>query len=96
MTNNDPRYYIEGTDVSDIRNKNEIRIIAAMQQALKDMGSPNLSPKTLRDAYALSLNLLPARYKQKGTIILREPIKEDHLQEAVTKALKQVLEHPKN
>ncbi|MDR3073230.1 MAG: late competence development ComFB family protein [Deltaproteobacteria bacterium] len=88
-------YSITGIDISDIRNRNEVRIIETMRSALEQMGNPSMTPQGLRDAYALALNLLPARYKQSGTIVLREPIRESHLREAVTRALKQVLSQPK-
>ena len=95
MSNDEAHYQITGTDVSDIRNRNEIRIVEKMREALEQMGNPEMTPQTLRDAYALALNLLPARYKQSGTIVLREPIRESHLREAVSRALKQVLAQPK-
>lgn len=96
MSTDDSRYILNGIDVSDIRNRNEVRIVEKMREALEQMGDPNLSPQSLRDAYALALNLLPARYKQSGTIVLREPLRESHLREAVARALKQVLAQPKN
>lgn len=95
MSNEDSRYLIAGVDVSDIRNRNEVRIVEKMQEVLDHMGNPSVEPQSLRDAYALALNLLPARYKQSGTIVLREPIRESHLREAATRALKQVLDKPK-
>ena len=96
MSNEDSRYLIAGVDVSDIRNRNEIRIVEKMREVLEHMGNPSLEPQSLRDAYALALNLLPSRYKQSGTIVLREPIRESHLREAATRAIKQVLAKPKD
>lgn len=95
MSTHQPLYKISGVDVSDIRNRNEARIAEKMQEALEKMGNPEVSPQAVRDAYALALNLLPARYKQSGTIVLREPIRESHLQDATARALKQVLSNPK-
>ena len=95
MSSEEARYIIAGVDVSDIRNRNEVRIVEKMREVLDHMGNPSLEPQALRDAYALALNLLPARYKQSGTIVLREPIRESHLREAATRALKQVLDKPK-
>lgn len=89
------RYTIADVDVSDIRNKNEVRIVEKVREALEEMGNPALLPQTLRDIYALALNLLPARYKQSGTIVLREPIRESHLREAVSRAIAQVTAKPK-
>lgn len=95
MTTKEPQYTIAGVDVADVRNRNEIRIVEKMQYALEKLGNPEMTPQALRDAYALALNLLPARYKQSGTIVLREPIRESHLEEATVRALKQVLNSPK-
>ena len=95
MLRDENSYVIDGVDVSDIRNRNETRIAEKIRENLVQLGNPNLSPQAIRDAYALALNLLPARYKQGGTIVLREPIRESHLSEAATRALKQVLAKPK-
>ena len=95
MSSNESQYTILGVDVSDVRNRNEVRIVEKMQYALEKLGNPEMTPQAVRDAYALALNLLPARYKQSGTIILREPIRESHLEEATVRALKQVLNYPK-
>lgn len=88
-------YTIAGVDVSDIRNRNEARIVEKMHDALVRLGNPDVSSAAIRDAFALALNFLPARYRQSGTIVLREPIRESHLQDAVTRALKQVMSNPK-
>ncbi len=95
MQQDENRYVICGVDVSDVRNRNEARIVEKIRETLAQMGNPALPPQAIRDAYALALNLLPARYKQGGTIVLREPIRESHLNEAATRALKQVLAKPK-
>lgn len=95
MTTDEPRYTIAGIDVSDIRNRNEVRIVEKVREALEQIHGPEFSSQMLRDIYALALNLLPARYKQSGTIVLREPIRESHLREAVNRAIKQVLAKPK-
>ncbi len=96
MANNEDRYRINGVDLSGLRNRNEVRVVEKLREALEELGNPELSAKALRDAYALALNLLPARYAQSGTIVLREPIRESHLREAAARALSQVLAYPKS
>jgi len=96
MTAQEPTYIIAGVDVTDVRNRNEARIVEKMRKALERKDAPVLSTQGVRDAYALALNLLPSRYKQSGTIVLREPIRESHLDDAVSRALKQVMQKPKN
>ncbi len=95
MENDNDRYRIGNVDFFDVRNRNELRVVEKMREALAELGNPDLPPKALRDAYALALNLLPARYTQSGTIVLREPLRESHLREATARALSQVLAHPK-
>jgi hypothetical protein len=95
MHQDDNRYEINGVDVADVRNRNEARIAEKIRETLVRMGNPEISPQSIRDAYALALNLLPARYKQGGSIVLREPIRESHLSEAAAHALKKVLIKPK-
>jgi len=96
MTAQEPTYIIAGVDVTDVRNRNEARIVEKMRKALERKDAPVLTAQGVRDAYALALNLLPSRYKQSGTIVLREPIRESHLDDAVNRALKQVMQKPKN
>lgn len=89
------RYHLGGLDFFNVRNRNETRVLEKLREALAELGNPELPEKVLRDAYALALNQLPSRYAQSGTIVLREPIRESHLREAVAKALSQVLAYPK-
>lgn len=93
--NKQDRYRLGNVNLAEVRNRNELRVIAAIRKALEELGNPELPEKSLCDAYALALNLLPARYAQRGTIVLREPIREAHVREAVGKALSQVLVNPK-
>ncbi len=95
MSGND-RYQVGRVDFFEVRNRNEARVVEKLREALAELGNPELPEKVLRDAYALALNQLPARYTQSGTIVLREPIRESHLREAVGKALSQVLAYPKS
>lgn len=96
MTKNSDRYTIGNVDLFDIRNRNETRVAAKLRTALEELGNPDIPVKALRDAYALALNLIPARYAQSGTIVLRDPVRDVDIQEAVGKALSQVLTHPKS
>lgn len=95
MKPKDSSYHIAGVDVSNIRNRNESRMVKKLSEIMADMDCSSLSAQNVRDAYALALNLLPARYRQSGTIVLREPVRETHLHEAAVKALNQVLAQPK-
>lgn len=95
MNTSENRHTIAGVEVSDVRNRNEIRIAEKLDDAIARLEAVHMTPQAIRDAYALALNLLPARYKQSGTIVLREPIRESHLDDAVNRAMKQVVRQPK-
>jgi hypothetical protein len=88
-------YIFSGTDFYTVRNRNEGRVLKSMAankdiQALNDPGGD-----TARDIYAMALNLLSPRYTQSGTIVLRDPVRKSSVDEAVCRALQQVLNHPK-
>ncbi len=88
-------YEIDKVDLSGIRNRNEQRVIKALRKVLEDM--PNYTPdeKDIRDIYALTLNALPARYAQSGTIVLRDPVREEQIATVVSAAIVRIMENPK-
>lgn len=45
--------------------------------------------------YALALNRLPARYCQKGTIVVGDPVRDEDVAEAVLDAFDTVVRRPK-
>ncbi|MEG1610451.1 MAG: late competence development ComFB family protein, partial [Bilophila sp.] len=59
-----------------VHNRNENRVRKAMEELFTIVDASMLSEKDCCDIYAFALNALPARYVQKGTIILREPVRE--------------------
>ena len=95
MSKKEPPYSISGLNVSDVRNRNEVRVAKALRKALKHLDSP-LAPTTIMDIYALALNELPARYTQTGTIVLGDPIKEKTIESTVQEAIERVLAYPKS
>jgi hypothetical protein len=52
-------------------------------------------PKDIQDIYALALNNLTPRYAQTGTIVLRDPVRDDQIVESVRNAFVRVMERPK-
>ena len=46
-------------------------------------------------AHALALNNLPARYTQPGSIVLRDPVRAEHIQAAIREAVETALGRPK-
>jgi len=70
-------------------------VIAVMREYLQRKENPLISDKDLQDMYALTLNMLPPRYTQRGTIVLRDPVTKREIYEALEDAYDQVVERPK-
>lgn len=51
--------------------------------------------KDIQDIYALTLNQLPSRYVQPGTIVINEPLVQDEIMEAIKFATDVVSKRPK-
>ncbi|MFZ5428339.1 MAG: late competence development ComFB family protein [Thermodesulfobacteriota bacterium] len=86
---------IRGVNLARIRNKNEVRVARLFEKVMADDGVAVMDPLDIQDAYALSLNLLPSRYRQAGTIVLSEPVKDSHIESAIRRAIRTVLDRPK-
>ncbi len=86
-------------DFSNVRNRNEKKVIRAMERFYNKYKSTKriegLSSKDYQDVFALALNTLPARYAQSSTIVLGDPVRDEDITEAVFDAFDIVLNHPK-
>ncbi|GAB6177747.1 late competence development ComFB family protein [Desulfobaculum senezii] len=85
---------VQGTPLAHIRNKNEQRVVEAMIRILPEFDGYKPNKLDLEDIYALSLNTLPARYIQRGSIVLREPVREEVIEEVVRDAVLTVQNRP--
>ncbi|MDR1686758.1 MAG: late competence development ComFB family protein [Desulfovibrio sp.] len=87
-------YILSGTDLYAVRNRNEQRVLKSMaaNEDIQALSDPH--GDLIRDIYAMALNLLPPRYTQRGTIVLREPVRKNAVDEAVREALRLVLNNP--
>ncbi len=85
---------VKGVDVSRIRNKNEVRVARLLDTILAGEPDAPADPLDIQDIYALALNLLPSRYRQAGTIVLSEPVKDAHIESAIRRAMRTVRERP--
>ncbi|MCG8529865.1 MAG: late competence development ComFB family protein [Desulfovibrionales bacterium] len=92
---NTKQHFLNDVDFLAIRNRNESRVLKAMQDVMDTPPYYRPAPKDLHDIYALSLNSLPARYTQQGTIVLRDPVRDKDIENAVRKAFAIVIENPK-
>jgi hypothetical protein len=77
------------------QNAQEKRVLQALSNVIPTVGGFCGCTLCWQDAYALSLNRLPAAYRQKGTVALSRPEPSpDEVAEVVRKALEAVMEHP--
>ncbi|SHN69216.1 late competence development ComFB family protein [Desulfovibrio litoralis] len=96
MSKNRDKYEFGDANLYDIRNRNELRVIKAIEEYLQDNQFLGFNAKDIQDIYALALNNLPARYTQVGTIVLRDPVKDYEVSEAVERSALQVQKVPKH
>ncbi|MUM77958.1 competence protein ComFB [Pseudodesulfovibrio sp. F-1] len=91
----DQELNVSGFDLSRIRNRNEKRVAKLMPEILdqyyEDYAFEQLD---IEDIYALALNLLPARYVQRGSIIISDRISDFVIKSKIREATERVLKHP--
>lgn len=90
---NDELLLVNGVNLTKIRNKNEVRVARLLEKMLAVEGDVS-DPLDIQDIYALALNILPSRYRQVGTIVLSEPVKDTHIESAIRRAMRTVQERP--
>jgi Late competence development protein ComFB len=90
----DEKLLVNGVDLSKIRNKNEVRVARILDRMLSAEEGLAVDPLDIQDVYALALNILPSRYRQLGSIVLSEPVKDAHIESAIRRALRTVQERP--
>lgn len=88
------QYIFRGVNLNDIRNRNEMRVLEQLPRTLDEY--PDFEPNIIdiQDIYALSLNLLPAFYTQAFSIVLKKPIDDQKVQDAIRKAIEIVRGNP--
>lgn len=81
-------------------NRNEKKVRKALEEFMAQgrgaSYASTLTEKDYQDIYALALNRLPARYCQKGTIVVGDPVREEDVDEAVLDAFDIVIRRPKD
>lgn len=90
----DPTYTVNGVPLEGIRNRNEKRVARLMPEVLREFSDYRPSYLDVQDVYALTLNNLPARYVQRGTIVLREPLSDDDIRQEIRYAVETVEMRP--
>lgn len=87
-------YMIGKVCVERIRNRNEARVVRLMPEVLAEFLDYRPEDIDVEDIYALTLNRLPPRYVQKGTIILKEPLTDEEIRRELRQAVEQVEKNP--
>lgn len=95
MSDKQHKYRIGTADFSAIRNRNETRVLRMMEKVMSEPPGYQPDELSLHDIYALALNSLPPRYAQSGTIVLRDPVKDEEILTAVRNAFAVVVQNPK-
>jgi len=87
--------HVRGVNLDKIRNRNERRVARFMAEIIDDYYDDYIFEQLdIEDIYALTLNLLPARYAQQGTIILQDRLSDFEIKSKVREAIDRVLENP--
>ena len=86
---------INGVDVSKIRNRNERRVCKLIPEILGEYYADYVFEHLdIQDMYALTLNLLPARYTQHGSIVLSDRLSDFEIKSKIRVAIERVLDNP--
>lgn len=85
---------VAGVPLGNIRNRNEQRVMDLMPDVLASYLDFRPSYLDIQDIYALTLNNLPPRYKQSGSIVIREPVSDEEIIRELRAAIDQVEKVP--
>lgn len=90
-----PKLEVRGVNLEKIRNRNEKRVARLLPLLLDEYYEDFIfDPLDIEDIYALTLNLLPARYVQCGTLILSDRISDYEIRSRMRDAVERVLDNP--
>ncbi len=87
-------YVALGLDFHSIRNRNEDRVIHLMPRVLAEFPDFRFTRTDVEDIYALTLNMLPARYVQAVTLVIDEPVTDETVLLMLREAVRTVRARP--
>lgn len=90
----DVDYVALGIDFHSIRNKNEDRVINLLPEILGEFPDCHPTRTNIEDIYALTLNLLPARYAQAVSLVINEPVTDETIRLVLREAIRTVRDRP--
>lgn len=88
------KHEVNGVPLDNIRNRNEARVIKLMPAVLQEFLGYKPSYLDIQDIYALTLNNLPPRYKQGGSIVIRDPVSDEEIVRELRAAIERVEKSP--
>lgn len=89
-------YVVHGVPLEHVRNRNEIRVIHALQKVISEYADFDGCPTCVEDAYAAALSRLPHEYIQDGTFLAKSAVTDDEVELQVRKAIVRVMQHPRH
>ena len=87
-------YVALGLDFHSIRNRNEERVINLIPEVLAEFPDYRYNRTDIEDIYALTLNMLPARYVQAVTLVMDEPVSDETARLMLREAVRTVRARP--
>jgi hypothetical protein len=88
------KFEVNGVPLEGIRNRNEERVAKLMPAVLAEYLDYKPSYLDIQDIYALTLNNLPARYKQSGSIVIHESVSDAEILRELRVAINRVEKAP--
>ncbi|GAB6124922.1 late competence development ComFB family protein [Humidesulfovibrio idahonensis] len=85
---------VNGVPLGSIRNRNEERVAKLMPAVLREYLDYKPSYLDIQDIYALTLNNLPPRYKQSGSIVIHESVSDAEIMRELRAAIARVEKAP--
>jgi len=85
---------VNGVPLGSIRNRNEERVAKLMAAVLPEYLDYKPSYLDIQDIYALTLNNLPPRYKQSGSIVIHESVSDAEIMRELRAAIARVEKAP--
>lgn len=90
-------YHIEGHSLEEIRNINELQVIAVMKDEIPKTDGFCACEICLEDVYAASLNMLPARYRHHSYVVSNtDLLPRKKVIEVVEDSIKRVIANPRH
>ncbi|BAH74794.1 MULTISPECIES: late competence development ComFB family protein [Solidesulfovibrio] len=83
-----------GLDFHSIRNGNEERVINFIPMVLEEFPEFVATRTDIEDLYALTLNKLPARYRQAVSLVINEPVSDALIRDRMREAVRTIMARP--